>query len=107
MDEVLPSFYLRNLGEVHLPVHLTSAHSLDGERAVPIWGQWINKAAADPLKENYRFLLWVDIRVCFFPWLEQYKVLSGVGVGRVYVQMKYMVIIKYPQSISHITDHKF
>lgn len=67
----------------------------------------INKAAADPLKENYRFLLWVDIRVCFYPWLEQYKVLSGVGVGRVYVQMKYMVIIKYPQSISHITDHKF
>lgn len=56
------------------------------------WGQLINKAIPDPLKVSCRFLLWVDIRVCFYPRLEQ--VFSGVGVGGVYVQMKYMVIIK-------------
>lgn len=61
----------------------------------------------DPLKASYRFLLWVDIRVCLYPWLEQYKAFSGVGIGGVYVQMKNMVINKYLQSISHITDHKF
>lgn len=61
----------------------------------------------DPLKTSYRFLLWVDIRVCFYPWLEQCKAFSGVGIGGVYVQMKYMVINKYLQSISHITDHNF
>lgn len=32
-------------------------------------------------KESYRFLLWVDIRVCCYPWLEQYKIFSGVGMG--------------------------
>ena len=67
----------------------------------------ISKAAADPRKQSCGFLLSVDIRVCSYPWLEQYQVLSGVGVGRVCVQMKYMVIIKYPLSISHITDHEF
>lgn len=34
-----------------------------------------------PLKESYRFLLWVGIRVCFYPWLEQNKVFSGDGNG--------------------------
>lgn len=71
-DEVRPPFSSWNLSEDPLPDCLTAAHSLDGGGAAALGRRSDHRTAADPLiKESRGFLVLVDVRVCFHPWLKQ------------------------------------